>query len=80
MTDDELRARHQYKNNPLAKVLVDTLCQQIGIPPTTGSALMILCHDGLLSMLELGEEQMQTEIRKRIMGAPPKGEIFLRKP
>lgn len=82
MTRDEERARDQYKGNPLAKVLVATICEQIGIPPTTGSALMILAHDGLLSMLELGHEQMSERTRAALTNPStiiPKGEIWLPK-
>lgn len=78
MTKDEKRAAQQYKNNPLARIFVDTLCAQIGIPATTGSALMILAHADLLSMLELGAEAVNAEIQRKIMNAPPKGEIWLR--
>lgn len=58
MTSDELRARDQYQGNPLAKMFVQVLHEQIGIPPTTGSVLMALAHPGLLTMLELGHTEM----------------------
>ena len=79
MTRTEERVRHQYQNNPLARVFVDTLCAQIGIDNTTGSVLMILAHDGLLSMLELGEKQVSAEIQRRMRVDEPKGEIWLPK-
>lgn len=77
MTNDEKRAIEQYKGNTLANVLVATICAQIGIPPTTGSVLMILAHDGLLSMLELGHEQMSERTRAELL-SPAKPHIYLR--
>ncbi len=56
------RVKKQYQENPLARTLVYTLCEQIGITPTTGSTLMILAHEDLLSMLELGDAQLQEKI------------------
>ncbi len=82
MTSVEERARTQYKTNSLAKVLVVTICEQLEIPPTTGSALMILAHDGLLSMLELGHSEMTERTRAALVNPStiiPKGEIWLPK-
>lgn len=71
MTTED-RARFQYQNNPLAKTFVDVLCTQIEIRPTAGSVYMILAHDGLLSMLELGDDELQSRLAKtQIMGPGP---------
>lgn len=77
MTNDEKRAAEQYEGNPLAKTFVNVLHEQIGIPPTSGSVLMILAHDGLLSMLELGHEQMSERTRAELL-SPAKPHIYLR--
>lgn len=74
------RVRKQYQENPLARTLVYTLCEQIGITPTTGSTMMILAHDDLLSMLELGHEQLQASIAaKNLNPVGPAKEIWLPK-
>lgn len=66
------RAKHQYMNNPLAKTFVDVLHTQLEVQPTLGSVLMVLAHDGLLSMLELGHEELQSRLAKtQIMGPGP---------
>jgi len=77
MTRDEERAVEQYKGNPLAKTFVDFLHEQIGIRPTPGSVLMVLSHPGLLTMLELGHEQMSERTRAELL-SPAKPNIYLR--
>lgn len=77
MTQDEQRAAEQYKGNPLAKTFVNVLHEQIGIPPTPGSVLMVLSHPGLLTMLELGHEQMSERTRAELL-SPAKPHIYLR--
>jgi hypothetical protein len=64
------RAKYQYMNNPLARSFVDVLHTQLEVQPTSGSVMMVLAHDGLLAMLELGNEQLQERLAETQKNGP----------